>query len=58
MKKNMFKIPAEDTEIKIIGWGIITINRIKNPRFEDTKELAVHYKGLNGGCGSVDSKGD
>lgn len=56
MKNNKFKIPAEDTEIKIIGWGIITINRIKNPNIEGTTELAVHYKGLNGGCGSVDSK--
>lgn len=58
MKMNTFKIPAEDTEIKIIGWGVITITKISEPNIEGTTELAVHYKGLNGGCGSVDSKGD
>ncbi len=56
MKMNKFKIPAEDTEIKIIGWGVITIANIKNPRSRRRTELAVHYDGLNGGCGSVDEK--
>ncbi len=56
MKDNIFKIPAENTEIKIIGWGVITIHKVRYPNIEGTKELAVHYTGLNGGCGSVDSK--